>query len=51
MKMPGVHVYHATIHRLVFKFTPFIDLEIKKRKSRVGASWRLDETYIQVKVK
>ncbi|KUJ59132.1 transposase [Flavobacteriaceae bacterium CRH] len=49
MKMRGVHVDHATIQRWVYKFTPFIELEMKKRKGRVRTSWRLDETYIKVK--
>ncbi|QGK75269.1 IS6 family transposase [Flavobacterium sp. SLB02] len=49
MKMRGVHFDHATIQRWVYKFTPFIELEMKKRKDRVGTSWRLDETYIKVK--
>ena len=42
-------VDHATIQRWVYKFTPFNESEMKKRKGRVGASWRLDETYIKVK--
>ena len=42
-------VDHATIQRWVYKFTAFIEAEMKKRKGRVGASWRLDETYIKVK--
>jgi len=42
-------LFHVTIQRWVYKFTPFIEAEIKKRKSRVDASWRLDETYIKVK--
>ncbi|QSB28809.1 IS6 family transposase [Flavobacterium sp. CLA17] len=49
MKMRGVHVDHATIQRWVYKFTPVIESEMKKRKVRVGTSWRLDETYIKVK--
>ena len=49
MKMRGVHVDHATIHRWVFKFASFIESEMKKRKGKVGTSWRLDETYIKVK--
>lgn len=49
MKMRGIAVDHATIQRWVFKFTPLIESEIKKRKKRVGASWRMDETYIKVK--
>ena len=46
MKIKGVIVDHATIQRWVYKFTPFIESDMKKRKGRVGASWRLDETYI-----
>jgi hypothetical protein len=30
---------HATIQRWVYKFTPFIELQMKKRKLRVGTSW------------
>jgi len=44
-----VLVDHATIQRWVYKFTPFIESEMRKRKGRVGVSWRLDETYIKVK--
>lgn len=47
--MRGVHVDHATIQRWVYKFTPFIEVQMRKRKHRVGYSWRLDETYIKVK--
>ena len=49
MKMRGVSVDHATIQRWVYKFTPLIESEMKKRKGKVGTSWRLDETYIKVK--
>ena len=49
MKIRGVIVDHATIHRWVYKFTPLFESEMKKRKGKVGASWRLDEIYIKVK--
>lgn len=49
MKIRGVQVDHSTIQRWVYKFAPFIESEVKKRKYRVGLSWRLDETYIKVK--
>lgn len=49
MKMRGIAVDHATIQRWIFKFTPMIESQIKKRKNRVGGSWRMDETYIKVK--
>jgi putative transposase len=48
MKIRGVIVDDAKIQRWVYKFTPFIESEMKKRKVKVGASWRLDETYIKV---
>ena len=49
MKMRGIAVDHATIQRWVFKFTPMVESQMKKGKSRVGTSWRMDETYIKVK--
>ena len=49
MKMRGIQVDHLTIQRWVYKFTPFIELQMKKRKLVVGKSWRMDETYIKVK--
>jgi putative transposase len=49
MKMLGIQVDHSTIQRWVFKFTPLIESQMRKRKGRVGASWRMDETYIKIK--
>jgi transposase-like protein len=49
MKIRGVLVDHATIQRWVYKFTPLLESEMKKRKGRAGTGWRLDETYIKVK--
>ena len=49
MKMRGIQVDHSTIQRWVFKFTPLIESQMKKRKGKVGASWRMDETYIKIK--
>ncbi|TDE01134.1 IS6 family transposase [Flavobacterium hiemivividum] len=42
-------VNHAAIQPWIFKFAPLIESQIKKRKNRVGASWRVDEIYIKVK--
>ncbi|WP_338839727.1 hypothetical protein [Flavobacterium ginsenosidimutans] len=47
--MRAIAVDHATIQCWMFKFAPLIESETKKRKNRVGASWRMDETYIKVK--
>lgn len=49
MKVRGFIVDHATIQRWAYKFAPLLEAEIKKRKGRLGKSWRLDETHIKVK--
>jgi putative transposase len=49
MKMRGIQVDHSTIQRWVFKFTPLIESQMRKRKGRVGAILRIDETYIKIK--
>ncbi|WP_348811319.1 IS6 family transposase [Flavobacterium maritimum] len=49
MKMRGVQVDHATIQRWVYKFAPLMEMQMNKRKLRVGNSWRMDETYIKIK--
>lgn len=38
MKIRGVQVDHATIQRWVYKFSPFIEAQMKKPKLRVGKS-------------
>ena len=48
LRIRGVVVDHATTQRWVFKFTPMIDRNFRKRKRGVGLRWRLDETYIKV---
>jgi len=48
MSIRGVKVDHATIQRWVFKFTPLLEREFRKRKRSVGKPWRMDETYIKV---
>ena len=49
MSIRGVKVDHATVQRWVFKFTPRLEKEFRKRKKSVGKRWRMDETYIKVK--
>ena len=46
MHIRGVALDHATIQRWVFKFIPFFEQALNKRKKVVGKSWRMDETYI-----
>ncbi len=49
MAIRGVNVDHATIQRWVFKFTPLLEKEFRKRKKIVGRRWRMDETYVKVR--
>ena len=49
LSIRGVKVDHATIQRWVFKFSPLIEKEFRKRKHPVGKRWRMDETYMKVK--
>jgi len=48
LEIRGVKVDHSTIQRWVFKFSPFVESNLNKRKNVVGNSWRMDETYIKV---
>lgn len=51
LRIRGITVDHATVQKWVFKFTPMVDVNFRKRKRAVGLRWRLDETYIKVKGK
>ncbi len=44
-----VQADHATLNRWVVKYSPLIAGEAKKKKQKVGTSWRMDETYLKVK--
>ncbi|BCH67504.1 IS6 family transposase (plasmid) [Agrobacterium vitis] len=45
----GVNLDHATLNRWVVKYAPLIALQAKRRKSKPSGSWRMGETYIEVK--
>ena len=49
MQERGVDVDHSSLNRWVLKYTPVLDQVFRQRKRPVGASWRMDETYISVK--
>lgn len=49
MEERGVSVDHSTINRWAIRFLPLIEKLSRKHKSKVGTSWRMDETYIKVK--
>jgi len=45
----NVKVDHSTLNRWVIKYSSSLALAAKKNKRVVATSWRMDETYIQVK--
>ncbi|WP_068819921.1 IS6 family transposase [Phormidesmis priestleyi] len=45
----GVEVDHSTINRWVLKFAPELDKRLRPHLSQTNDSWRVDETYIEVK--
>ncbi len=47
----GVAIDHATLNRWVVKYSPLLACQAQRRKSGTSSSWRMDETYIQVKGK
>ena len=44
----GVVVDHATIHRWSIKMLPVLAAVFRRPKRTVGASWRMDETYVKI---
>ncbi len=42
-------VDHSSINRWAIRFLPLLEKFFRKHKRAVGASWRMDETYIKVK--
>jgi putative transposase len=49
MEERGVFVDHSSINRWAIRFLPLLEKVFRKHKRAVGASWRMDETYIKVK--
>ncbi|GFO72768.1 transposase, IS6 family [Bathymodiolus japonicus methanotrophic gill symbiont] len=49
MEERGVEVDHATLNRWVIRYSPAIAVTAKSEKRETNKSWRMDETYIQVK--
>jgi transposase-like protein len=45
----GVWVDHSSINRWAVRFLPLLEKIFRKRNRPVGRSWRMDETYINVK--
>jgi transposase-like protein len=49
MQERGVKVDHSTIHRWVMEYGPELDQRIRPHLNLTNDSWRIDETYIEVK--
>lgn len=45
----GVEVDHSTINRWVLKYAPELDKRIRPHLQPTNDSWKVDETYIQIK--
>jgi putative transposase len=45
----SVSVDHSAVNRRAIRFLPLIEKLSRKHKRKVGASWRMDKTYIKVK--
>jgi putative transposase len=45
----GVTVDHATLTRWVAKYSPLISNNARRREAPANRSWRMDETYVEVK--
>ena len=45
----GVDVDHSTINRWVLKYAPELDKRIRPQLKPTNDSWKVDETYIQIK--
>jgi transposase-like protein len=49
MEERGVSLDHATVNRWVEKYSPALEAKFRKIKQPIGKSWKMDETYINVK--
>lgn len=45
----GIEVDHSTINRWVLKYAPELDKRVRPHLQPTNDSWRVDETYIQIK--
>jgi transposase-like protein len=50
MEERGVLIHHSLLNRWAIHFLPLLEKVFRKHKRPVGGSWRMDETYIKVKV-
>ena len=51
MEERGVFVDYSSINRWAIRFLPLLEKVFRRHKCPVGMRWRMDETYVKVKVK
>ena len=49
MQERGLKITHTTIMRWVHQYSPIIDTKIRKHLKPTNDSWRMDETYLNIK--
>ena len=49
LKERGAHLDHATVARWVQIFGAELEKRLRRQHSKIGTSWRVDETYVKVK--
>ena len=45
----GISVDHSTVHRWATKLLPVLEKEFRRSKRKIGRSWRMDETYTNLR--
>lgn len=45
-----IAVDHSTVHRWTIKLPPVLETAFRRCKRPVGKSWRVDETYVKIRV-
>lgn len=50
-QLRGLTIDHSTLQRWVERFASLLDKSFRQRKKEVNASWRMDESYINLKGK
>jgi IS6 family transposase len=49
MRERGIEVDHSTINRWVLSYAPELDQRVRPHLKLTNDSWRVDETYLEVK--
>ncbi len=49
-KERGLGMDHATLQRWVQEYAPQLERSFRRQKRPVSSSWRMDETYVKIKL-